>query len=64
MPQLSRQYGQAATEYTVVVFFAVMVLLVPDENGDVAIVKLANAFKTFYKAFAYALSFSIPLTPF
>ena len=59
-----RQLGQAATEYTVVVFFAVMVLLVPDENGDVAIVKLANAMKTFYNAFAYAISFSTTITPF
>jgi hypothetical protein len=59
-----RQLGQAATEYTVVVFFAVMVLIVPDENGDVAIVKLANAMKTFYNAFAYAISFSTTITPF
>jgi len=59
-----RQLGQAATEYTVVVFFAVMVLIVPDENGDVAIVKLANAMKTYYNAFAYAISFSTTLTPF
>jgi hypothetical protein len=59
-----RQLGQAATEYTIVVFFAVMVLIVPDENGDVAIVKLANALKTFYNAFAYAISFSTTITPF
>jgi len=62
--KFSRQRGQAATEYTIVVVFAAMVLLVPDENGDVAIVKLANALKTFYNAFAYAISFSTTITPF
>ena len=60
----SRQLGQAVTEYTVVVFFAVILLIMPDENGDVAIVKLANALKTFYNAFAYAISFSTTITPF
>ncbi|MDB5809176.1 MAG: hypothetical protein JWN94_1298 [Betaproteobacteria bacterium] len=59
-----RQLGQAATEYTIVTFFAVVVLIVPDENGDVAIVKLANALKTFYNGFAYAISFSTTITPF
>jgi hypothetical protein len=59
-----RQLGQAASEYTIVVFVAAMVLLLPDENGDVAIVKLANAMKTFYNAFAYAISFSTTITPF
>jgi hypothetical protein len=59
-----RQLGQAATEYTIVLFFAVMVLIVPDENGDVAVVKLANALKTYYNAFAYAISFSTTITPF
>ena len=62
--RLRRQLGQAATEYTIVVFFAVMVLIVPDENGDVAIVKLANAMKTFYNGFAYAISYSTTITPF
>lgn len=59
-----RQLGQAASEYTIVVFVAAMVLILPDENGDVAIVKLANALKTFYNAFAYAISFSTTITPF
>lgn len=59
-----RQLGQASAEYTIVVVFAAMVLLIPDENGDVAIVKLANAMKTFYNGFAYAVSFSTTITPF
>jgi hypothetical protein len=58
-----RQCGQASAEYTIVVFFAVLVLVVPDSNGDVAIVQLANAMKSFYTAFAYAISLSTTITP-
>ncbi|MBI2509598.1 MAG: hypothetical protein HYV99_06445 [Betaproteobacteria bacterium] len=60
----ARLLGQASMEYTVVVFFAVLVLIVPDANGNVAIVQVANAIKSFYTAFAYAMSFSTTLTPF
>ena len=58
-----RERGQASAEYTVVVFFAVLVLIVPDANGKVAIVELAGAIKSFYTAFAYAISFSSALMP-
>lgn len=54
----SRQLGQSSMEYTIVTFFAVLVLILPDENGDVAIIQVANALKTFYTAFAYAISLS------
>ena len=57
------QLGQSSMEYTVVVFFAVLVLLVPDANGDVPLVQLANAFKRFYTGFAYAVSLSTTIMP-
>lgn len=44
--------------------FAAIVLLVPDNSGNVAVVQLANAIKTYYNAFAYALSYSTTITPF
>ncbi len=55
--------GQAAIEYTLVVAMAVIILIVPDASGDVVIVKLANAMKAYYNAFAFALSFSNTITP-
>ena len=58
-----RQLGQSSMEYTVVVFLAVLVLVVPDANGDVPLVQLANAFKRFYSGFAYAVSFSTNIMP-
>jgi len=58
-----RQLGQSSMEYTIVVFFAVLVLIIPDENGDVAIIQVANALKTFYTAFAYAISLSTNIMP-
>ena len=58
------QRGQSSVEYMTVSAFAVIVLLVADENGDVAVVQLANAIKTYYNAFAYALSYSNTITPF
>ena len=61
--QRARQLGQSSMEYTVVVFFAVLVLLVPDASGDVPLVQLANAFKRFYTGFAYAVSFSTTIMP-
>ncbi len=60
---LPRQLGQSSMEYTIVVFFAVLVLIIPDENGDVAIIQVANALKTFYTAFAYAISLSTNIMP-
>jgi hypothetical protein len=57
----ARQLGQSSMEYTVVVFFAVLVLIVPDSNGDVAVVQVANAIKHFYTGFAYAVSLSTNL---
>jgi hypothetical protein len=62
-PGGSRQSGQSSVEYTIVVFFAVLVLIVPDENGNVAIVQVANALKHFYTGFAYAVSLSNTITP-
>lgn len=58
------QYGQSSVEYITVSAFAVIVLLVPDSSGTVAVVQLANAIKTYYNAFAYAISFSSTITPF
>ena len=55
--------GQASMEYTVVVFFAVLALIVPDANGDVALVLLANAIKNVYTGFAFAISLSTTLMP-
>ena len=59
-----RQSGQSSVEYITVSAFAVIVLLVPDSSGTVAVVQLANAIKTYYNAFAYAISFSSTITPF
>ena len=59
----ARQIGQSSMEYTVVVFLAVLVLVVPDANGDVPLVQLANALKRFYNGFAYAVSFSTTIMP-
>ena len=63
MAKRVRQLGQSSMEYTVVIFFAVLVLLVPDANGDVPVVQLANAFKHFYTGFAYAVSLSTTIMP-
>jgi uncharacterized membrane protein (DUF441 family) len=63
MAERARQLGQSSMEYTVVIFFAVLVLLVPDANGDVPVVQLANAFKYFYTGFAYAVSLSTTIMP-
>lgn len=57
------QAGQASMEYTVVTFFAVLVLILPDEDGHVAIIQVANAIKGFYTAFAYAISLSTNIMP-
>lgn len=62
--KLHLQRGQSTVEYLTVSAFAAIVLLVPDANGYVAVVQLANAIKTYYNAFAYALSFSTTITPF
>ena len=59
----TRQWGQSSMEYTVVVFFAVLVLVVPDASGNVPLVQLANAFKHFYTGFAYAVSLSTTIMP-
>lgn len=58
------QCGQSSIEYITVSAVAVIVLLVPDSSGNVAVVQLANAVKTYYNAFAYALSYSSTITPF
>jgi hypothetical protein len=59
----ARQWGQSSMEYTVVVFFAVLVLIVPDSSGNVPLVQLANAFKRLYTGFAYAVSLSTTIMP-
>jgi hypothetical protein len=53
-----KQTGQASIEYTLVSILAVFILIKPDDQGDVPIVKLANALKTHYNAYAYAISMS------
>ena len=58
-----RQRGQATFEYSVVIFYCVMILCIKDDAGDIPIVQLANALKGFYNAFAFALSFSSTITP-
>jgi hypothetical protein len=58
------QRGQSSVEYLTVSAFAAIVLLVPDSSGNVIVVQLANAIKTYYNAFAYALSYSNTITPF
>jgi uncharacterized membrane protein (DUF441 family) len=63
MAERARQLGQSSMEYTIVVFFAVLVLLVPDASGNVPVVQLANAFKNFYSGFAYAVSLSTTIMP-
>ena len=51
-------------EYIIVMFFGVMVLIVPDrDTGQIPLVQLANALKSSFNAFAYALSFSSTITP-
>ena len=59
----ARQWGQSSMEYTVVVFFAVLVLVIPDSSGNAPLVQLANAFKHFYTGFAYAVSLSTTIMP-
>ena len=49
MAERARQLGQSSMEYTIVIFFAVLVLLVPDASGNVPVVQLANAFKNFFR---------------
>ena len=63
-PKHLLQRGQSSVEYMTVSAFAAIVLLVPDDSGNVAVVQLANAIKTYYNAFAYALSYSTTITPF
>lgn len=59
-----KQLGQAMPEYIVVTFFGVMALIVPDrQTGEIPLVQLANALKSSFNAFAYALSFSSTITP-
>ena len=59
-----KQLGQAMPEYIIVMFFGVMVLIVPDrDTGQIPLAQLANALKSSFNAFAYALSFSSTITP-
>ena len=58
-----RQSGQANVEYICVIAFCIMVLVLPNADGEIVIVKLANAMKAVYNAFAFALSFSSTITP-
>ena len=53
-----KQTGQASIEYILVSILAVFILIKPDDQGDVPIVKLANALKTYYHGYAYAISMS------
>jgi len=58
-----RQRGQATFEYSIVIFYCVMILILPLGDPESPIVRLANALKGFYNAFAFALSFSSTITP-
>ena len=53
-----KQTGQASIEYILVSILAVFILIKPDDQGDVPIVKLANALKTYYHGYGYAISMS------
>ena len=53
-----KQTGQASIEYILVSILAVFILIKPDDQGDVPIVKLANALKTYYHGYSYAISMS------
>jgi len=53
-----KQTGQASIEYTLVSILAVFILIKPDDQGDMPIVTLANALKTQYQGYAYAISMS------
>ena len=57
------QSGQGTFEYLCVVAFSVIVLTVRDSDGNNVLAQLANAFKGFYNAFAFAISFSSTITP-
>ena len=48
-----KQTGQASIEYILVSILAVFILIKPDDQGDVPIVKLANALKTYYHGYGY-----------
>jgi Flp pilus assembly pilin Flp len=54
-----RQKGQAIIEYLVVVAFSIMVLMVAsgsDPNSPIG--QVVAAFKSFFKAYSYAISLS------
>ncbi len=58
------QSGQATFEYVVVVSFCVIVLVVPTPpDGKIVLVELANALKSYYEAFGFAISFSTTFMP-
>ena len=59
-----QQRGQASVEYSIVSIFAVIALLVPDENGQLVLVTLAEVLKRNYTAFVYAISYSSNFTFF
>ena len=59
-----RQRGQASVEYSIVSIFAVIALLIPDENGQLVLVTLAEVLKRNYTAFVYAISYSSNFTFF
>jgi hypothetical protein len=59
----ARQRGQATFEYFCVISSCVIILILPLDDGESPIVRLANALKGFYNAFAFALSFSSTITP-
>jgi uncharacterized protein (UPF0333 family) len=59
-----RQRGQASVEYSIVSILAVIVLLIPDTDGQLLLVTLAEVIKRNYTAFVYAISYSSNFTFF
>jgi hypothetical protein len=54
-----RAHGQASAEYTVVLALAVLVLVVASLGEDSPVAALAAAVQSAWRAFAYAISFSV-----
>lgn len=57
-PRSRRQRGQAMTEYTVVLVFVVVILIVSSIDPS-PLQALVDALKSAYTAFSYVISFSV-----
>ncbi len=54
----SRCYGQAMTEYTIVLAFTAVILILSSLNPS-PVQEVIDAIKSFYTAFSYVISFSV-----